>query len=473
MDKFFRIPFAQSGDKAAIPDPVDVDGNVSYTQGFGFDYERQKTDPAHKNIPRDLTNGLYFAITTALAELQSQGVPDFITSALNGGSAFSYTQFALVKYAGDLYISLAAANTALPSDATKWALLPTPSRVRDGYNTVAVSAGTPDAITIALTPTQTVLAPGPTWWRATAANATTTPTIKRDGLAAKTLVKGNNLPLVAGDIPGAGAWVVSQYDATLDKEVLLNPAYGVIPPPAIQGAFKNLKLSASGLSANVVATVDEIVVESASNACQVLRSVNLTIAGTSVGANGLDAGVMAINTLYSVWVIWNGTTTAGLLSLSATAPTFPSGYTHKARIGWIRTDGTANKFPLVFTQSGRCFRYAPAAGTNLPALGLLASGPFGSTTTPTWSAIGLAPHIPTTARQAVFLGHVGNGTIMCAPSNNYGAYNSTTNAPPFAFAAAAATISATFSFALETMNVYYACDVAAGFLSIVGWDDNI
>lgn len=228
MLKFFRLPFAVSGDKTAVPDAVDVSGNVSYTQGYGFDYQRQKTDPAAKNIERDKMNQVFFDATNAIAELQAQGVPDFITSALNGGTAYSYGQWAVVKWTGDLYLSLVAANTALPSDAAKWALLPTPGRVRDGYNVVAASAGTADAITLALTPTQTAFAPGPTWWRAAAANATTTPTVKRDGLAAKTLVKGNNLPVVAGDIPGAGAWMVSQYDAALDKEVLLNPARGTV-----------------------------------------------------------------------------------------------------------------------------------------------------------------------------------------------------------------------------------------------------
>lgn len=227
MLKFFRTPFASTGDKTAIPDSVDSNGNVSYSQGYGFDYQRQKTDPAAKDIERDKMNQLYFDITTAIAEIQAQGVPDYITSALNGGSAYSYSKNAAVRYSGAVYLSLVDANTALPSDATKWALLPTGALVRDGTFTVAASGGTADAITLALTPTQGAFAPGPTWWRATAANATTTPTVKRDTLTAKTLVKGANFPLVAGDIPGAGAWMCSLYDATLDKEVLLNPAFPI------------------------------------------------------------------------------------------------------------------------------------------------------------------------------------------------------------------------------------------------------
>lgn len=92
---------------------------------------------------------------------------------------------------------------------------------------IATVGGTVDAITLTLSPAPTALFAGPKWWRASGANATTTPTANTAGFGAKTMVKGNNLALAAGDIPGAGAWMCSQYDATLDKEVLLNPATGV------------------------------------------------------------------------------------------------------------------------------------------------------------------------------------------------------------------------------------------------------
>ncbi len=231
MLKYFRLPFATTGDKTAVPDAVDSNGNVSYSQGYGFDYQRQKTDPAAKNIERDKMNQIFFDMTTAIAELQSQGVPDFITTALNGGTAYSYGQYAVVKYSGDLYISLVAANTALPSDATKWALLPTPARIQAAFNSSAVATGTADAILGAFTPAIAALpaAPGTlsVFVRAGGANLTATPTFEADGTAAKTIVKGANQALVAGDIAGAGHWLELQYDATLDKWILQNPAQGV------------------------------------------------------------------------------------------------------------------------------------------------------------------------------------------------------------------------------------------------------
>jgi hypothetical protein len=96
-----------------------------------------------------------------------------------------------------------------------------------GQQLIAVAGGAADVITLTMTPAPTALSSTPKWWRATAANATTTPTVNTVGLGAKTLVKGNNLPLAAGDIPGAGAWMCSQYDVTLGKEVLMNPGVPV------------------------------------------------------------------------------------------------------------------------------------------------------------------------------------------------------------------------------------------------------
>lgn len=225
MLKFFRIPFATSGDRTAIPDAVDVNGYVSFTEGYGGDYQLANTDPDSKNIERDKMNDLFYEVTTALQEQQSQGVPDFITSVLNGGTAYSYDENALVRWTdGDLYLSLAAANTADPTDATKWALLPTAARIQQMTYNSAVASGTVDAITAAFVPALASLAGQFLAIRVAGANTSTTPTFAPDGLVAKTIVKGNNLPLAAGDLPGAGAWAYLKHDVVLDKWVLLNPA---------------------------------------------------------------------------------------------------------------------------------------------------------------------------------------------------------------------------------------------------------
>lgn len=228
MFKFFRVPFATSGDKTSVPDAADPSGNVSYTEGYGFDYQRQETDPDKKDIERDKMNALFFEFTTAIGELQSKGVPDFITTALNGGTPYSYSKNAIVRYSNVLYISLADTNTALPTDTTLWAPLPTPELIQRATYVAASAGGTANAITAAFAPAVTALPSAPAILsllvRASAANTAVNPTFTPDGLAAKVIVKGNNLPLVPGDICGAGHWLHLVYDSALDRWVLTNPA---------------------------------------------------------------------------------------------------------------------------------------------------------------------------------------------------------------------------------------------------------
>lgn len=94
----------------------------------------------------------------------------------------------------------------------------------------AAASGTVDAITANFTPAIAALSDHLLLIvRAGGANTSTTPTFTPASatIAAKTIVKGHNQPLVAGDISGAGFRAELQYDATLDKWVLLNPATGV------------------------------------------------------------------------------------------------------------------------------------------------------------------------------------------------------------------------------------------------------
>ncbi|WP_244185040.1 hypothetical protein [Proteus genomosp. 6] len=76
MTTIFKTPFATQGDKASIPVEIQSDGSVSYTQGYGYDYERdQVTDPAAKDIEREKMNGIFHDITEAIGEIQLFGFP--------------------------------------------------------------------------------------------------------------------------------------------------------------------------------------------------------------------------------------------------------------------------------------------------------------------------------------------------------------------------------------------------------------
>lgn len=124
---FFKVSFAASGDISPIPDAAQVDGSISYTEGYGLDYELDpNTEPDAKRIERTKFNDLMRAVTENVQQYQYYGNPEFVTTGQNGGTPVSYAKGAIVNYdvgggVFQLYGSLVANNTVLPgSDPTKW-----------------------------------------------------------------------------------------------------------------------------------------------------------------------------------------------------------------------------------------------------------------------------------------------------------------------------------------------------------------
>jgi len=242
--------------------------------------------------------------------------------------------------------------------------------------------------------------------------------------------------------------------------------------PTVQGAFKNLRLLATGTGRNVSVSADEIVLESPSNQYVTLRGVSIT----GNNGTGMDTGSVAASTWYSVWLIYNGSTQFVLFSLSTTSPTMPGGYTYKARIGWIRTDSTANAYPLGFIQAGRSFKYVLAAGSNMTAFPQMASGVSGSISTPSYSSIAVSSFFPPTAGVIETIVGVAapNGFVMIAADSAYGAYTSSTNIPFTYSAGTNGPYSSGFArFILDTPNIYWASSLAGNTLNALGWEDNL
>lgn len=78
-------------------------------------------------------------------------------------------------------------------------------------------------------------------------------------------------------------------------------------------------------------------------------------------AGGLDTGSVGNNSIYYLWVIKRSDTGVvdALLSLSATAPTMPADYDLAQRVGWVRTDGSANILAFVQDETDLAeFRYS-------------------------------------------------------------------------------------------------------------------
>ena len=90
------------------------------------------------------------------------------------------------------------------------------------------AAGSADAVEAVFNPPVTRLLHGMTVQiRARLANTSTLPTLKVDETGALPVVKGDNRPLMAGDIAGTGHWLELKYDEPLKKWILQNPATGI------------------------------------------------------------------------------------------------------------------------------------------------------------------------------------------------------------------------------------------------------
>lgn len=95
------------------------------------------------------------------------------------------------------------------------------------------------------------------------------------------------------------------------------------------------------------------------------------------GTGGLDTGTIQADQWYHVFLIYNRSTgvTNGLLSLSATSPTMPSGFTFKRRLASVLTDGSANI--ISFLQTDDLFLW------DVPVLDVSDTDPGTNQVTPT------------------------------------------------------------------------------------------
>ena len=243
--KKFVVPFASTGNKTAVPNTLQPDGTVSYAQGFGPDYELDKTvDPVNaKDVPRAQTNQLYYDLTDAVGEQQLYGV------ALWGADRAPYPINARAYHNDKLWRSSVINNSGEPGvagwdDVSVQAIAPLPLGYFSGF-TMANDGGAPNT------------------------------TISVGAGAARDSTNTNNIELASalrGILQSSGAWAAGD------------------------------------------------------------------------NQNKLDTGAKANSTTYHVFAIRKTSdgTADVLFSLSATAPTMPSGYAGFRRVGRIVTDASGN-----------------------------------------------------------------------------------------------------------------------------------
>ena len=275
-----------------------------------------------------------------------------------------------------------------------------------------------------------------------------------------------------GLTPGSSGAVLTSNGPGADPSY---QALNVVGIPAATG----LKITNDATTPNskVDITVGFVQLTNASNSAIVRRNLSLVINDAVTGTNGLDAGVIASSSWYYVWIIDNGTTSAGLLSLSSTSPTLPSGYTYSMRVGAMRTDGS--NLLLRTIQYGSKANYQVTLSTNTAALPTIV---YSTTPNISLTAYSVASVVPPTAPRALIGLYVYNtSSAWAAPNNQYGSLNYSANPPPCGvFGGVASQFSAQdmlpCDITLETPNIYFAWAASSGSSAgvfAIGWIDSV
>jgi hypothetical protein len=297
-----------------------------------------------------------------------------------------------------------------------------------------------------------------------------------------------NLYLPSGSQATSGSLTIGTYYEVVYLAALNSGAGGFIIVSAIATAAGTAGASVSGLKiVNNSSTPNTEINVTATNAVMITTagvpffasSISVTINCGTTGANGLDTGSLTTSTFYYIYLISNGSTTAGLASLSSTAPTLPSGYTYKYRVGAMVTDSSSHFMRTL--QQGRRAQYTLISGSNttaypqLPTVG--ASGTYTSSTF-TGTSESLAGLVPATASRVALqvISETAGQQTAVAPNLNFGGYTSS-NPPPIQTVTQG---SNSGEFELENPTattlpgvIYYASSGSSAIAVVMGWEDNI
>lgn len=251
------------------------------------------------------------------------------------------------------------------------------------------------------------------------------------------------------------------------------------------GIFSGLVISNDGTSPNTKRdiTANLLSLSDANGAVVELSSVGVSINSGTSGAGGLDTGTLAANQVYFEWVISQpgGASPTGLMSLSSSSPTMPSGYTMKVRVGGgAITDGSSHFYRI--TQKGKRAQYIVTPSTTTSAMPLLGNGVLGtwSESTPTWATLSTAAFVPSTASELIavvgncrnYVTNVAQGAL--APNSNYGGNDASSNPPPIGVGNNGNQDDIKIApLLLESSNVYAASNQAYFFVAVLGWNDNL
>ena len=118
---YYKTVFCETGDAQAVPDADPGNGTVCYDVGYNPRQELPYTDPQATNVIREQENEILKGITQNLQNWQQFGIPPFITTAINGGTPFSYAKGAQCRFGSANYESFIDNNTDQnPSTSANW-----------------------------------------------------------------------------------------------------------------------------------------------------------------------------------------------------------------------------------------------------------------------------------------------------------------------------------------------------------------
>lgn len=209
-------------------------------------------------------------------------------------------------------------------------------------------------------------------------------------------------------------------------------------------------------------------------------TVAVTIDLTTVGANGMDIGSRPTSGWAYLYLISNGSVTAGLATASsptAAAPTMPSGYIYADYVGAMFLDGSQNL--LRSRQLGNHAQYKVTGGTNTAALPNIANGVAGtySATAPVWATPSIVAFVPLTAAVIAIVAvnkynTLSAGFMQVAPSNAYSG-NSSVNPGFYDSTSGAGTggQGGYFEMQLESTTIAWAANTNGCGINCAGWTD--
>ncbi len=149
---------------------------------------------------------------------------------------------------------------------------------------------------------------------------------------------------------------------------MANLPFGVVPFLYING----LEISNNATTPNTLLNVAAGQARDSTDVYQIVLSSPVIINAANRGLNGLDTGTFAASKIYAVHLISDpvtGLAAGAMLSLSATAPLMPYGYSAFRLIGYAMTDSSVHFLPGYWSGNNnlRLFMYDAPQASNITA----------------------------------------------------------------------------------------------------------